>query len=537
MSDTAQAQGSIAYVRTDEAPLLPAPASTVGIQGWLRANLFSSAFNSVLTIVLGAALAYYLWGIIDWAIIRAIWSGTDRTACLVEGGGITGACWPVIYDKFPQWVYGFYPLDQRWRVNLVFALAIIGLVPMMIPSVPYKKWNALYLLLVFPLVTLVLLTGGNFNFSAGSYFLIIGILLVAAALLPIALMGVEDGLSSNRLGALLAGIGILPIVIALVLLILGMIVGIAGAIAGWLGFGMLRDGMTALATFFYAIDHAVFAIPGLVYIVGALVLAGAILSMIATSRLGGTAGIKTLTGWLAAAIFVMAAMFILDFDFGLEPVETDKWGGLLVTLVVSVTGMVASLPLGILLALGRRSEMPVVKMFSVMFIELWRGVPLITVLFFSSVMLPLFLPEGTSFDKLLRALVGVALFSAAYMAEVVRSGLQAIPKGQYEGAQALGLSYWQTMSQIILPQALKISIPNIVGNFISLFKDTTLVSIIGLFDLLGMARAGLKDANWAGPSTVPTGYFSLAMMFWIFCFAMSRYSMYTERRLNTGHKR
>ena len=215
----------------------------------------------------------------------------------------------------------------------------------------------------------------------------------------------------------------------------------------------------------------------------------------------------------------MLAMLLLGANLGLVPVETSQWGGLLVTLVVSVTGIVASLPLGILLALGRRSQMPVVKLFSIIFIELWRGVPLITVLFFSSVMLPLFLPEGTSFDKLLRALIGVALFSAAYMAEVVRSGLQAIPKGQYEGAMALGLSFWQMMNKIILPQALKISIPNIVGNFISLFKDTTLVSIIGIFDLLGMVRAGLKDSNWAAPSSTPTGYFTLALMFWIFCFA------------------
>jgi general L-amino acid transport system permease protein len=534
MSDTAH---SIAYVRTDEAPVLPAPPSTVGIQGWLRANLFSSPLNSLLTIVLGALLAYYAWGIIDWAIIRAIWSGTDRNACLVEGGGITGACWPVIYDKFPQWIYGFYPIDQRWRVNLVFLLAILGLVPMMMPSVAYKKWNAMFLLLVFPLVTLVLLTGGNFNFSATSYIVVIGLLLVVASLLPIALMGFEDGLAGNKIGSIFIGIGLLPFVIGLGLLILGMIAGILSAIFGWLGFGMFSEGLAGAASLFYAIDDFIVALPGQSYGVAAAILAGAVLSLIATSRLGGTAGIKSIIGWVAAAVFVLVAMFILDFDFGLEPVETDKWGGLLVTLVVSVTGMVAALPLGILLALGRRSQMPVVKTFSVMFIELWRGVPLITVLFFSSVMLPLFLPEGTSFDKLLRALVGVALFSAAYMAEVVRSGLQAIPRGQYEGAHALGLSYWQTMNQIILPQALKISIPNIVGNFISLFKDTTLVSIIGLFDLLGMARAGLKDANWASPATVPTGYFTLALLFWVFCFGMSRYSMYTERRLNTGHKR
>ncbi len=202
-----------------------------------------------------------------------------------------------------------------------------------------------------------------------------------------------------------------------------------------------------------------------------------------------------------------------------------------------MTGIVASLPIGIVLALARRSNMPVVRLFAVLFIELWRGVPLITVLFFSSVMLPLFLPEGTVFDKLLRALIGVALFSAAYMAEVVRSGLQAIPRGQYEGAMALGLSFWQSMRMIILPQALKISIPNIVGNFISLFKDTTLVAIIGLFDLFGMVRASVKDATWVSPTSVATGYLTLATIYWVFCFSMSRYSMYTERRLGAGQKR
>ncbi len=172
------------------------------------------------------------------------------------------------------------------------------------------------------------------------------------------------------------------------------------------------------------------------------------------------------------------------------------------TLVVAVTGIVASLPLGILLALGRRSKMPVVKLFSVIFIEVWRGVPLITVLFMASVMLPLFLPEGVNFDKLLRALIGVALFSSAYMAEMVRGGLQAIPKGQFEAAQALGLSYWKMMNLIVLPQALKIVIPGIVNSFISLFKDTTLVSIIGLFDLLGIVIDN-APATRSGPRRRP----------------------------------
>ena len=240
-----------------------------------------------------------------------------------------------------------------------------------------------------------------------------------------------------------------------------------------------------------------------------------------------------------AIIFALVAvvMVAVDINFGLEPVETSKWGGLLVTLVVAITGITASLPLGVLLALGRRSVLPVVRLCSIVFIEFWRGVPLITVLFMSSVMLPLFLPEGVTFDKLLRALIGVALFSAAYMAEVVRGGLQAIPKGQHEGAKALGLTYWQMMGLIILPQALKLVIPGIVNSFIALFKDTTLVLIIGLFDLLGQIQSSFTDPTWSTPFTSHTGYMFAAIIFWIFCFAMSRYSIFMERRLHTGHKR
>ena len=186
--------------------------------------------------------------------------------------------------------------------------------------------------------------------------------------------------------------------------------------------------------------------------------------------------------------------------FGLPLVETSQWGGLFITLVIAITGIVSSLPIGILLALGRRSNLPIIKALSVAFIELVRGVPLVTVLFMASVMLPLFLPEGVTFDKLLRALIGVALFSSAYMAEVVRGGLQAIPKGQYEAAAALGLGYWQTTGLIVLPQALKLVIPGIVNTFIGLFKDTSLVLIIGLFDLLGMAQLRHQGPEMAGPS-------------------------------------
>ncbi|OOZ45367.1 amino acid ABC transporter permease [Solemya velum gill symbiont] len=243
--------------------------------------------------------------------------------------------------------------------------------------------------------------------------------------------------------------------------------------------------------------------------------------------------------WLGAFILFgfpfIAFILFSGGSFGLELIETNMWGGLFLTLVLSFVGIVAALPLGILLALGRRSSMPIVKSVCVVFIEFWRGVPLITVLFMSSVMLPLFLPEGMNFDKLLRAMIGIVLFQSAYMAEVVRSGLQAIPKGQYEAAKALGLSYWQSMGLIILPQALKLVIPGIVNTFIALFKDTTLVLIIGLFDLLSMIQSASQDAKWLGFEI--EGYVFAALIFWVFCFGMSRYSMSLERKLETSHAR
>ena len=369
------------YVRKEEEPVLAPPSSEVGAIAWMRANLFSSVTNSTLTIL---GLAFVVWTvppIFDWAVVHAVWTAEDREACVVPGAG---ACWAFVRAKFAQFMYGRYPIEERWRVDLTGLLLLIGLIPMAIPRVPWKRQNAFYLLVVFPIAAFLLLVGGY---------------------------------------------------------------------------------------------------------------------------------------------------------FGLPHVETPLWGGLLVTLVVAITGIVASMPLGVILALGRRSKLPIIRFFSIAFIEFWRGVPLITVLFMASVMLPIFLPPGVNFDKLLRALIGVALFSSAYMAEVVRGGLQAIPKGQYEAAQAMGLSYWKMMRLIILPQALKIVIPGIVNSFISLFKDTSLVLIIGLFDLLGIVQLNFADANWASSNTPATGYVFAAFVFWLFCFSMSRYSIYTERRLHTGHRR
>ncbi|WP_099867711.1 amino acid ABC transporter permease [Pararhizobium haloflavum] len=384
MSDTHSeadlATTKLAFVRDDFIEQQEAPTREGGIGQWIRVNLFASVPDTILTVVMILFLAWILPPLLNWAFFNAVWDGANREACLGED---RGACWAFVEAKFAQFMYGRYPLGERWRVDLTGILLIAGTIPMLIPRVPFKRLNAIFLLIVFPVVAYVLLVGGY---------------------------------------------------------------------------------------------------------------------------------------------------------FGLPVVVTDRWGGLLVTLVVAIVGIVVSLPLGVILALGRRSRLPFVKYASIVFIEFWRGVPLITILFMSSVMLPLFLPEGVSFDKLLRALVGVAFFASAYMAEVIRGGLQAIPKGQYEAADAMGLGFWQKMRLIILPQALTMVIPGIVNTFIGLFKDTSLVLIIGLFDLLGIVQLGFTDPNWSSPQTAVTGFAFAALVYFIFCFGMSKYSIYMENRLDTSHR-
>lgn len=228
-------------------------------------------------------------------------------------------------------------------------------------------------------------------------------------------------------------------------------------------------------------------------------------------------------------LFSIIAVTLLYGGFlGLSRVDTHQWGGLFLTIVIATVGIVGAFPLGILLALGRQSHLPVIRSFCHVFIELWRGVPLITVLFMASVMLPLFLPDNIDINKLLRALLCIMLFASAYLAEVIRGGLQSLPSGQQEAASALGLTYWQQMRYIILPQALQRVIPGIVNTFIGLFKDTTLVLIIGLFDFLGIVQSAATNPEWLGRAN--EGYAFAALIFWIFCFSMSRYSLHLERK-------
>ncbi len=350
------------------------PRRAGGAFRWLRRNLFSSPANTALTL-LGLYLVFLVVPpFIEWAILNADWVGSSREDC-TSGG----ACWVFIGTRLNQFLYGFYPEAEQWRVNLALGLLAASMVPLFFSGFRYKLPLAAGLVLGYPAVAFILFYGGA---------------------------------------------------------------------------------------------------------------------------------------------------------LGLPVVQTHQWGGLMLTLAIAIVGIVLSLPIGILLALGRRSGMPVIKAACITYIEVWRGVPLITVLFMASVMLPLFFPEEVTLDKLLRAMIGIVMFQSAYMAEVVRGGLQAIPKGQYEAARALGLGYWQTTGLIILPQALRLVIPGIVNTFIALFKDTTLVLIIGLFDLLGIVQQAFADPAWLGYSV--EGYLFAGLIYWIFCFGMSRWSQRLERELGGG---
>jgi len=374
------------FVRDLHLPPKPAPQRLTGPIGWVRANLLSTPTNMVLTVIVALLLFWVVRGLLDFLILDAVWTGTDREACLMSTQHREiGACWPFVWERLPYFTYGSYPIPERWRVDAFFVLLAIGVAWLLWLKAPRRDLGAFYFFVVLPIVSYILLHG------------------------------------------------------------------------------------------FEAI--------------------------------------------------------------GLPVVDTVLWGGVLVTIVVATVGIVVSLPIGILLALGRRSRMPTVRFFSTLFIEFVRGVPLITVLFMASVMLPLFVPRQFEPDKLLRALIGIALFASAYMAEVVRAGLQAIPKGQYEGAMAVGLSYSPMMRLIVLPQALRITIPNIVNTYIGLFKDTTLVTIIGIFDLLHTVEVARIDPKWATPVTSTTGYAVAAMFYLVFCYGMSRYARATEARLRKGDKR
>lgn len=500
------------FISTNLVAERPAPVKTTGFVGFLRTRLLNSPTNILITIVGLLLLWVTIVPSIRFLLVDAVWTGTDRNACLAENAGHpVGACWPYIQAKFTQFVYGFYPEAERWRVNLTFILGAVLLAPLLIPRLPAKGPNAALFFAAFPVVAFFLLHGGGIRGFGVSW--------TASFLSGFAdsiveagdkLVGSSDAAAFGPLGALLS--------------LLGKLIG---------GFGWV------LTTILWPLTWLQAQLQASSEPVWNDLAATAIIVSLAMFFWAG--GFRT--GWRALfnSLIVFAGIGVVIYALGLHRsglpiVDTRLWGGLLVTLVVSVTGIVASMPVGIALALGRRSTIPLIRIFSIAFIEFWRGVPLITVLFFATYMLPLFLPGNFTVDGLVRVLIGIALFAGAYNAEVIRGGLAAIPRGQAEAASALGLSYWKTTGLIVMPQALRHVIPGLVNSFIALFKDTSLVSIVALFDLLGSLRASFADPVWATPTTLFTGFAFTGIIYFIFCFGMSRYSLFVERRLN-AHRR
>ena len=465
---------------------IPSPSLSTGFLGWCRANLFSTPVNALLTLVSIALLLWTVPPFIRWGFIDATWLGDSRGVCDSSGGG--GACWVFIKVRLEVFLYGFYPLAQRWRVNCTFFVLAMAILPILAPTLLRESRRQVLLYLAA--------TAG-----IGLLYGPIAAAFVACYLFgPFALARLFQGKPflerfDNPLIATLMGIGL-------------------AVVGGGCVYYVVLVGIDARAA--AAVGVTAFVLT---------------LFLLFVNRL-------SMGGWRWVFLFtiypVFAFFMLVGNVFGLPLVETHFWGGLFLTLVVAGTGMATALPIGILLALGRRSALPVIKTLCVAFIEFVRGVPLVSVLFMASVMFPLFLPENVTFDKLLRALVGIAFFYAAYMAEVIRGGLQAIPKGQFEAAEALGWTYWKMMALIIIPQTLRLVIPGLANNFLSLLKDTTLVAVIGLLDLLGVAKASMADAEWLG--FTKEAYVFAAVIFWVFCFAISRYSVYLEKNYHTNQQ-
>ncbi|MCF6267122.1 MAG: amino acid ABC transporter permease [Desulfuromusa sp.] len=416
-----------------------------GFIGRLKKHLFSNIWNTLLTVSVFTLLFMLIKPFLDWAIFDAVWSASNRRECL--NASPDGACWPGVIQWFNGLIYGRYPNDQQWRINLGFGLGILWLVPLAFKRVEQKILIALSAITLFPFLA-------NFLFLGGS---------------------------DNQFNYIVACVGLAY------LLILYINIGLI-----YLDRKILGEYLEPLIGRFYQRRAA-------------------------------------LLGRLLCWLTVTVLLAFLFQNLTLLLVEVDSWGGLFLTLIISGFSIVMALPIGILLALGRRSHMPVFRWLSICTIELVRSVPLITVLFMSVTMLPLFFPNTMELNKLVQVLVAVCVFAGAYMAETVRGGLQGIPPGQFEAAKSVGLGYWYTMAFIILPQALRAMIPNIVTSFISLFKDTTLVSIIGLFDIMLMARNISIDKNWLGLHTEPL--IAISILFFIFCYSMSQYSHRLEKKL------
>lgn len=519
------------FIRKDMLPPAPPPVSERGVVKWAHENLFSGWLNTLLTVLGVGAVVWLVWLGLPW-LLNGVWVAGSLGECrsiIAESTGVdvtqaSGACWAVIRERWHQFLFGFFPQDQYWRPILAFALMLISLAPVL-------YWNL-----------------------RKADTVLVGTVAVLTVLAIAAMQ--TDGLHLAFSIALLAALVAVAWFVPKLLVLLTLVFPFAGVFLLWGGsvwgplavmLGMVLTGLAVvwmqprsgaiLAVVFGVLAFACFFLDPLTPL---LDLVGSLVSLFTETPFRLNPGFM-----LNDHFYDARALFPLQptisgalhgaLPWGLPVVDSDDFGGFLLAFVIGVTAIAASLPIGILLALGRRSDMPLVKTLAVGFIEFIRGVPLITMLFTASLLLAYFLPPGSNFDLIVRVIILVTLFASAYIAEVIRGGLAALPRGQYEAADALGLDYWQAQRLIIMPQALKISIPGIVSSFIGLFKDTTLVALVGLADpLQGITKIVRADINWKGVYWEP--FLFVGAIFFIVCFSMSRYSMYLERKLKTDHR-
>lgn len=429
-------------------PSRPPVVVTYGFTGWLKKHLFGGVWNTLLTIAVFSLLYMLLKPFLEWSVIKAVWVASTRRECLEISPD--GACWAGVIRWFNNLIYGRYPNDLQWRINLGFGIGLVWLMPLVLKKLKNKIAIGIMAVVLYPFLVNYLFLGGDRSY--------------------------------------------LHYIIACVAL--------AYLLMMYINIILIYTGHQQLGQYLEPLLERVF---------------------------------QNKAALLSHLACLLALSFLVGFIFQgihLKHVSIDMWGGLFLTIIISSFAIVMALPIGILLALGRRSKMPVIKWFSIAIIELVRSVPMITVLFMSVTMMPLFFPNTIDLNKLAQVIIAVCIFAGAYMAETVRGGLQSISRGQFDAAKSVGLGYWQTMFLIILPQALKVMIPNIVTSFISMFKDTTLVSIIGLFDIMLMARNISIDKNWYGLHSEPL--VAISFMFFIVCYGMSQYSQHLEKKLKTS---
>ena len=509
---------SVAFVRETQIPPSPPPALESGIIKWMRENLFSNWFNSILTIVALYFVVRLVWGAAPW-FLNGVWDAGSIKECrdiLIAAGKETGACFAVLVDRWDHLLFGFkYPQDAYWRPLLALVLLLVAAAPALFYM--YVPRRLLILTALYPFFAYWLIWGGS---------LWLPLCVLAAILITGFVFRFVESMDIG-LRRILAGI-------------VGIAAGIGLGYLLYLGAGELvfianNVGTAGLNIIPYVLFWAAGIFTYVFFIPMGIFIGYSIYQSAEDGDL-----VTLVTALLAIYLMLSYALGPVSgalnsiIPIELQAVPSRDMGGFMLCLILGTVCVSLSIPLGIVLALGRQSSMPLIKGVCVVFIEFVRGVPLITLLFVANVMLAYFMPPQTNFDLILRVIIMITMFSSAYIAEVIRGGLAALPKGQYEAADSLGLNYTQATRLIILPQALKISIPGIVNVAVGLFKDTTLVSVISMFDIVGMIRGPIQQStDWISVYWEVYGF--AALCFFVVCYGISQYSQWLERQLRTDH--